>query len=110
MLARTPAHMITRREKLSIVPGDILDAEAVVATIRGTDAVMSVLGPTHKRPEFVISKGTDLILNAMRQHDVRRLILSGGAGVWKLPNNQSASSQHERHYRYLYSSDLCRDR
>jgi hypothetical protein len=81
MLARTPSNVTSWREKLTVVTGDILNSEAVSATIQSVDAVMSVLGPTHNQPEFVISKGTDHILNAMKQHNVQRLILSAGAGV-----------------------------
>ncbi|MEO8397810.1 MAG: NAD(P)H-binding protein, partial [Chloroflexota bacterium] len=65
----------------TVLQGDILDAERVEAVIQGTDAVMSVLGPRSNKPEFVISQGTDHILNAMKRHNVRRIIISAGAGV-----------------------------
>ncbi|MBA3872273.1 MAG: SDR family oxidoreductase [Anaerolineae bacterium] len=81
MLARTPSNFTIRHPKLTVLQGDILDAEHVEAVIQGTDAVMSVLGPRSNKPEFVISQGIDHILNAMKQHNVRRIIISAGAGV-----------------------------
>ncbi len=81
MLARTPSNVTLQHEKLTVVPGDILDANQVAQVIQGADAVLSVLGPRSNKPEFVISRGTEHILNAMKQHQVRRIIISAGAGV-----------------------------
>ncbi len=81
MLARNPATFTIQHPNLTVLQGDILDAERVEATIQGVAAVMSVLGPRSNKPEFVISRGTDHILNAMKRHNVRRIIISAGAGV-----------------------------
>ncbi len=81
MLARTPSNVTLQHEKLTVVPGNILDANQVAQVIQGADAVLSVLGPRSNQSEFIISRGTDHILNAMKQHNVRRIILSAGAGV-----------------------------
>ncbi len=81
LLARTPSHVAMQHENLSVNQGDIQDAACVDETIKGVDAVISVLGPRSNKPEFAITKGFDNILNAMQRHNVRRLILSAGAGV-----------------------------
>lgn len=81
VLARTPSKLNIQHENLSVVQGDIQDASRVAETIQGADAVLSVLGPRSNKPELAISRGTDHILNAMRAANVRRLILSTGAGV-----------------------------
>lgn len=81
MLARNPVTFTIQHPNLTILQGDILDAERVEATIEGVDAVISVLGPRSNNPEFVISQGTDHILNAMKRHNVQRIIISAGAGV-----------------------------
>jgi putative NADH-flavin reductase len=80
--ARTPTKLSTQnRPALSIVHGDILDAGKVSEAVAGVDAVISVLGPTPKQPEFAVSKGTQNILAAMQKQGVRRLVISAGAGV-----------------------------
>lgn len=66
---------------LHIVEGDIADPAAVSRAIAGANAVVSVLGPASNTPDFAISAGTANILAAMRQHGVRRLVASAGAGV-----------------------------
>jgi len=81
MLARTPSNFTIQHPKLTVLQGDILDAACVEATVQGVDAVISVLGPRSNKPEFIISKGTDHILIAMKRHNVRRIIISAGAGV-----------------------------
>lgn len=80
-LARTPAKMTLQHPKLRIIQGDILEEERVEEVIQGVDAVISVLGPTGNKPQFTISRGMEHILKAMQQHQVRRIIISAGAGV-----------------------------
>ncbi len=80
-LARTPSKLALQHAHLRIVTGGILDPEQVDATIQGADAVLSVLGSATNKPELTISRGIDHILGAMLQHNVRRLIISAGAGV-----------------------------
>lgn len=80
-LARHPEKLARRHERLHFVQGDIREAAKVAQAIAGAEAVISVLGPTSNRPELAVSQGMDNILAAMRQHGVRRLIVSAGAGV-----------------------------
>lgn len=79
--ARTPANLGITHERLRVVQADIQDAAKVGEAVAGADAVISVLGPTHNRPEMTVSKGIEHILAAMQAHGVRRLIASAGAGV-----------------------------
>lgn len=81
ILVCTPTKVTIKDNKLTIVQGDVQNAQCVEDTVRAADAVLSVLGPTNNRPEFAISKGTTNILNAMKRHNVRRMIISAGAGV-----------------------------
>lgn len=81
VLARTPSRLELQHERLRVVPGSLLDADRVDEVIRGADAVLSVLGPTSNKPEFVVSQGIEHILAAMQRHGVRRTILTAGAGV-----------------------------
>jgi putative NADH-flavin reductase len=80
--ARNPGKLnIQNHKQLICVQGDIQDAAKVVEAIAGVDAVLSVLGPTRDAPPFAITTGTQNILSAMQQQDVRRLVISAGAGV-----------------------------
>jgi putative NADH-flavin reductase len=80
-LARRPSKLDMEHERLTVVQGDVQDAEAVGLAIEGADAVLSVLGPTSNEPVYKVSKGMANVLAAMEQHGVRRLIQSVGAGV-----------------------------
>lgn len=80
-LARTPSKLSIQHPKLKIVQGDLLDEARVREVIQDADAVISTLGPSSNKPEFTISRGMDIILNAMKTNSVRRLIITAGAGV-----------------------------
>lgn len=81
VLARTPDKLDLQHERLRVVKGDVLDPVAVAATIEGATAVLSALGPTKNVPDYQVSRGTAHVLGAMREHGVRRIVLSAGAGV-----------------------------
>ena len=81
VLARDPAKMNLTDPRLTIFKGDIADIAAVEAAIKGSDAVLSVLGPTDNKPTFAVSRGMDNILAAMHANRVSRLVMTAGAGV-----------------------------
>ncbi len=80
-LARTRSKVTIQHPRLKVIQGDVLDADCIADVIQGVDAVISVLGPRSNKPEFTISRGMDFILTAMKQENVRRIIISAGAGV-----------------------------
>jgi putative NADH-flavin reductase len=79
--ARTPAKIEVEHERLEIVQGDVQDVGAVERAVAGVDAVLSVLGPTSNRPGRPVTQGTRNVLDAMKRHGVRRIVMTGGAGV-----------------------------
>lgn len=79
---RNPARLEVQHANLTLAAGDVTDPAAVAAAVQGAEAVLSVLGPVSNKPEFAVTRGTENILAAMRQHGVRRLVLSAGAGVF----------------------------
>ncbi len=81
VLARDPSKLTAQNEQLVIIQGSLSDAERVAQVINGADAVLSVLGPTSNEPTFEISQGTTTLIKAMKQHGVKRLVISAGAGV-----------------------------
>ncbi len=80
-LARDPGKLAVQNERLMVIQGSLSDAARVEQVVAGADAVLSVLGPTSNEPTFEISRGTTTIMEAMKRHGVRRLIISTGAGV-----------------------------
>ncbi|MCA1059649.1 NAD(P)H-binding protein [Rossellomorea aquimaris] len=58
--------------------GDVLNEEDVMKTIEGTKAVISCLN-TDKND--VLSRSMPIILQAMREHRVKRIITCGTAGI-----------------------------
>lgn len=81
VLVRDPARLEIQNPRLTVIQGDIQDVARVAEAVQGAEAVVSALGPTSNRPAFEVSRGMDHLLAAMRAHNVRRLIVSAGAGV-----------------------------
>lgn len=79
--ARTPEKLDARHDRLSVVKGDALDAAAVAEAIRGSDAVVSLIGVNPKSLEPVFAASVANMIAGMRAAGVRRLVLSAGAGV-----------------------------
>jgi putative NADH-flavin reductase len=79
--ARTPEKLDVRHDRLSVVKGDALDAAAVAEAIRGSDAVVSLIGVNPKSLEPVFAASVANIITGMRAAGVRRLVMSAGAGV-----------------------------
>lgn len=75
--ARTPAKL-PDHERLSLIVGQLGDAEAIAAAITGTDAVLSLLGPSTKRSDSPpLLEGYRSIIAAMREKGPRRLVAIG---------------------------------
>lgn len=80
-LVRDPSKLGPPHERLVVVQGSLGEIDRVEQAISGTDAVLSVLGPTSNKPTFEISQGTATIIEAMKKLGMTRLIVSAGAGV-----------------------------
>ena len=80
-LGRSAQKLAAYEGRIEIVEGDVKHAEAVARAVARADAVISVLGPTANRPDYAVTRGTENILEAMKEHGVRRLVVSAGAGV-----------------------------
>ena len=81
VLARHPGKLAVQNERLVVIQGSLSDTARVEQVVAEADAVLSVLGPTSNEPTFAISQGTTTIIKAMKQHGVKRLVISAGAGV-----------------------------
>lgn len=74
-IARDPARVDIRHDRLRVLRGDVLDYASVEQAVSGQDAVISCIGSTRgQKSVTTYSTGTDNILRAMRAHGVRRFL------------------------------------
>jgi putative NADH-flavin reductase len=75
-LARDPARVEMRHERLTVVRGDVLDPDPLAQAMAGCDAVVSSLGVTsaYRKPTTLYSAGMQHVIDAMRANAVTRLI------------------------------------
>jgi putative NADH-flavin reductase len=73
------------RDRVRVIQGSVFDADAVRRTLvtggEGADVVLSALGARSLKKEDVLERGVPLIVGAMRQTGVRRIIVLGSAGA-----------------------------
>lgn len=80
-LARDPVRLPITHEHLEIIVGNVLDPGSVEATLAGTDAAVISLGNTADNPDYVVSKGTEVIIAAMQKLGLRRVVAVSSIGV-----------------------------
>ncbi len=79
-LARTPS-ALAPRSGLTIIGGDATNPTDVGHIVDGADAVILTLGPTKGAPPDMMTRAAQSVIEAMRQHGVRRVVTETGAGV-----------------------------
>lgn len=79
-LVRTPGKF-SARNQVQVVQGTAFDAGAIRNTVRGADLVMSALGARSLKKEDVLERAIPLIVEAMWETSVRRIIALGSAGA-----------------------------
>lgn len=80
-LARDPSTLPESGPHLSVVGGDVMDADAVDRTVAGSEAVLSLFGHVKGSARDLQTQGTKHIVAAMRRHGVGRLITLSGGGL-----------------------------
>jgi putative NADH-flavin reductase len=82
VLVRNPNRMPLVNSNMRVVLGNALDRESVTKTVLGADAVLSCLGQRNLlRNTRVCSVGTRLIIDVMKAHGVRRLVVESAFGA-----------------------------
>ena len=85
VLARSPAKLDALKNRVTIIKGDVRDAVSIPELLRGSDVVISALGPVKSdgpaAARDICTVATGLILHAMQQLQVKRYILVSGAAV-----------------------------
>ena len=79
-LTRSPAKL-PPNQAVTAVEGDVLDPDAVEATVNGSDAVICLLGRTSDNPSDVVSRGTANIIDAMQERGIERLVVLTSMGL-----------------------------
>ncbi|MBO0931996.1 NAD(P)-dependent oxidoreductase [Fibrella aquatilis] len=78
-LVRNPSKMPITHKNLQLIVGDALDVSNVQQTVHDTDGVVSCLGQNKTSDPDLQTKVTRLIVEAMKQVGIRRLVsLTGG--------------------------------
>lgn len=94
VLARKPDELRSKiekedfREKINLIKGDILDAEAVGKAVENQDAVCSAIGiGITFKPVTVLSEGAKTLISAMQETTVKRLMVVTGLGAGDSKNH-----------------------
>lgn len=69
-----------QNERLSVICGDASNPADVESAVRGSDAVLSTLGPKGK-PAVMAAQSTKHIVDAMEKHSARRIVVVSVAGI-----------------------------
>jgi nucleoside-diphosphate-sugar epimerase len=81
-VTRRPESFPVRADGVHVVRGDVLDPELVDSVVAGAAAVLSALGvPFGKEPVETYSRGVGHVLDAMKHHDVPRLVVVSSGAV-----------------------------
>jgi putative NADH-flavin reductase len=83
ILVRNP-EKFPLRDQVIVIQGDARDAEAVRKTVAGADVVLSALGAKSPfQKDDTLERAIPLIVAAMRESGVRRIIALGSSGAKK---------------------------
>jgi putative NADH-flavin reductase len=80
-LLRNPGKLEVANPKLTVLQGDVLDANAVDRVVQGSDAVIVSLGGKPGDKTRALETGTKHIVVAMKKHGQKRLIVVTSLGV-----------------------------
>jgi len=81
VLARTPTKLAFSHPRMMVVPGDVLAPAAVDETVRSAEVVVSLFGHVKGSPKWVQTEGTQNIVEAMKNHQVQRILSLSGGGL-----------------------------
>lgn len=78
---RSPDKLDLQDPNLKVFDGDVTDFATVEKAVQGQDAVLSALGSTSLKKNPALTQGVKHIVQAMKQHSVRRLVYESALGV-----------------------------
>jgi putative NADH-flavin reductase len=77
--ARNTGDLAQWAGRIRVLPGTLDDADGIGRAIEGTDAVVIAFGPRKGGPQVFCANATQLIISAMKDRKVRRLVCVTGA-------------------------------
>ncbi|WP_375578675.1 SDR family oxidoreductase [Marivirga tractuosa] len=80
-LLRNPDKVDIRDSNLTVIQGDVLNASDVLIAVKDSEVVLSLFGHVKGSPEWLQTKGTDHIVEAMKQYGVEKIISLSGGGL-----------------------------
>lgn len=81
VLARTPQKLDKFKDQINIVKGSVSDLDTVTKLVEDCDVVLSTLG-TSKKPNYIVEKGVNVILQAIQASDSKpRFIHMSAVGL-----------------------------
>jgi uncharacterized protein len=106
-------------KNLELIQGALFDEKAVLNAVKGSDAVLSVLGGTFDGADKTRSLGMKIITEQMQKAGVKRIVAVGGMGVLKAQDGtliiddkhypsqfRAVGMEHLKAYEYLKASSL----
>ncbi|WP_147640667.1 NAD(P)-dependent oxidoreductase [Mammaliicoccus lentus] len=118
VLVRNKEKLKTKYNQLNIIEGNVLNKDDIAQAIKGVDVVFSALGTDGTT---TLTEAMPLIIEAMEQEDVKRIITIGTAGILqsrtdidllRYESNESkrkttrAAKEHHKVYELLDQSTL----
>ena len=85
-IVRDKSKITLTNENLTVVEGNVIEAESVASAVAGSDAVVSAVGPSENNPGMVIQTAKSL-LEGLAKTEVKRLLIVGGAGSLEVAPN-----------------------
>src|ERR1700679_2374152 len=87
-VVRDPARLtVPAGAGLGVVTADVMDPAQIGPAVKGSDAVVSALGPRKDGPPAVLTDGVRSILTAMADTGVRRLVAVSASGAFIEPGD-----------------------
>lgn len=83
-LARSPRKLASFKHQITIVEGDARELSSINALLRGSDVVISAIGPVSKdghAARMISTDTTKNLVQLMPEHQIERYIVVSGAGV-----------------------------
>ena len=78
---RDPARMPLENSQMTVIAGDILDPFSVRQAVQEQDAIICTLGSRDLKMTNIRTAGTENIIGAMKQYNVRRLLVVSAMGI-----------------------------
>ncbi|XP_069763876.1 flavin reductase (NADPH) [Narcine bancroftii] len=112
VLVRNPDRLPAECKGINVIVGDVLKKEDVQKAVKGQDGVIIILGTRNDlSPTTLMSEGTSNIIEAMKIHNVRKVVgCMSTFLLWdkeKIPARLSElTNDHQRMYNVLKNSGL----